>query len=622
MLNDSEIRLRSILETATEGIITIDEGGIISCFNSAAERLFGYDADEVIGKNVNLLMPSPHKGQHDRFLGSYLKTGDKKVIDIGREFVGRRKDGGTFPMQLSVGEFRINNHRYFTGIIRDISEEKRIQQSLVRSEAKMRAIFDTTVEGILTIDKQGTVKSLNPAAINMFGYDAEEVLGQNVKMLAPPPFRDEHDSYLMSYLKTGEKKIIGIGREVLGRRKDGTTFPMYLSVGEMWVGGQQYFTGVVRDLTEEKRAQQRGAEYGRILENSLNEIFVFEAESLRFIQVNKGARENLGYTSDELHSLTPLDLKPEFTREAFTKLIEPLRNGESEQIVFQTVHRRKDGTTYPVEVHLQLTLHDSKPTFVAIILDTTDRKDAELKLLQAERLAAIGEVVSGVAHESRNALQRIQSNVALAEMDADGNPELRDQLGKISRAADDLDSLLEEVRDYAAPIILDRRITCVARVWKSAWSNLAAMRHGRDVIMEENIANVATECDIDAFRMEQVFRNLFENSLGASSDPIVITVTCSIDQARGVLRIHVQDNGPGLNNEQRSNVFDAFYTTKKRGTGLGMAISKRIVETHGGNIFVGSAKSGAEFVIELPQFRNLPSQQTQLDSQPASNRTD
>lgn len=612
MANESDVKLRAILETAVEGIVTINELGIVSSFNPASERLFGYDEEEVIGENVSMLMPSPYQEQHDSYLAGYLESGLKNVIGIGRDVVGRRKDGSTFPMYLSVGEFRLNNQRYFTGIVRDKSDENRIQRSLEHSEAKMRAIFDTIIEGIVTIDKQGTIKSLNPAAVLMFGYEAEEIIGQNVNVLAPPPFRNEHDTYLSKYVQTGERKIIGVGREVIGQRKDGTTFPMYLSVGEMWIDGEQYFTGIVRDLTEEKRVQERETEIGRILDSSLDEIYIFDAESLRFIQVNKGARENNGYTLEEFRELSPLNLKTELTEAQLRKLLEPLRTGEQEQVVFETVHQRKDGSLYSVEIHLQLSYYDSHRAFVAIALDTTQRKATEKVLLQSERLAAIGEVVSGVAHESRNALQRIQANVEMAQIDAEGNDDVMYYLAKIENASNDLQLLLEEVRNYAAPLSLDRELASVASVWRSAWSNVASLRESRDVTLNEEICTPETKCDIDPFRMEQVFRNLFENSLAACPDPVQIEIGCYRIDGEDALRVHFRDNGPGLDPEQRANVFDAFYTTKKGGTGLGMAITKRILEAHGGSISVAAGACGAEFVIVLPQpFFSSPKPPTQ-----------
>ena len=141
-------------------------------------------------------------------------------------------------------------------IARDITDRKRSETALRDSEARHRAILETTVDGIITIDDRGIIESVNPATVRLFGYAAAEMIGSNVKMLMPSPDHERHDSYLANYLRTGERKIIGIGREVVGRRKDGTTFPMDLSISEVTVGGRRMFTGLVHDVTQRKQAEE------------------------------------------------------------------------------------------------------------------------------------------------------------------------------------------------------------------------------------------------------------------------------------------------------------------------------------------------------------------------------
>ncbi len=146
-LRESEARLRAIVETAVGGITTINERGIVESFNPACERLFGYTADEVIGRSVNVLMPSPHREEHDRYIADYLRTGQAKVIGIGRETLGRRKDGTTFPIHLAVGELRLGNRRLFIGTMHDISELKEAQEALEDLNAQLeRRVADRTAE--------------------------------------------------------------------------------------------------------------------------------------------------------------------------------------------------------------------------------------------------------------------------------------------------------------------------------------------------------------------------------------------------------------------------------------------------------------------------------------------
>jgi PAS domain S-box-containing protein len=249
-------RAAAILDAAVDGIITIDGDGLIESFNPAVERLFGYRAAEILGRNVRLLMPEPYRSEYDRYVGKYLTTGRARSIGIGREVMGLRKDGSTFAMELAVGKSRSGGRPLFAGIVRDISERNKSEQELRNSEAKTRAILETAVDGVITIDPQGMILTANPATERIFGYRIDEMVGHKVNMLMPDPYRSAHDSYLERYLTTGERRIIGIGREVHGQRKDGSVFPMELSVGEAMIGGARIFTGIVRDITKRKRTEE------------------------------------------------------------------------------------------------------------------------------------------------------------------------------------------------------------------------------------------------------------------------------------------------------------------------------------------------------------------------------
>jgi len=248
---------RAIVATAVDGIVVIDRNGAIRSVNNSTERLFGYTSEELIGRNVKILMPEPYAGEHDTYLANYLRTSRQKIIGIGREVVGRRRDGSVFPMDISVGEASDGDKPIFVGIIRDITDRKAAELAQRESELRLRSILDTVLDAIVVIDARGLIQSFSPAAERLFGYDSTEVVGRNVSVLMPTPYREVHDSYIERYLRTGERRIIGIGRIVSGCRKDGETFPMELQVGEFTFAGDRYFTGFVRDLTERQEAERR-----------------------------------------------------------------------------------------------------------------------------------------------------------------------------------------------------------------------------------------------------------------------------------------------------------------------------------------------------------------------------
>jgi signal transduction histidine kinase/FixJ family two-component response regulator len=241
---------------------------------------------------------------------------------------------------------------------------------------------------------------------------------------------------------------------------------------------------------------------------------------------------------------------------------------------------------------------------IGALIDITDRKRAQERALQTERLAAIGQMMTGLAHESGNALARSQACLEMLALEVPDRPEALDMIARIQKAQDHLRQLYDEVRGYAAPLKLQREPRDVSAVWRQAWNNLALLRKGRQAELHEETAGVDLHCPVDAFRLEQVFRNILENSLAACRDAVVITVRCSEASLFGqpALRVAVADNGPGLSPEQRERIFEPFFTTKTKGTGLGMAIAKRILEAHGGQIAVGShAGPGAEIVLTLPR---------------------
>lgn len=250
-------RLDAILDNSADGIIVIDARGNIEAFSRGAERLFGYPEREVLGRNVSLLTTSPHHENHDSYLRNYLTTGAARIIGIGREVQGRRRDGSVFPVHLSVSEMRMGGERKFSGMLHDLTGRTALTDRLNASEARWRAVIDSAVDGIIVIDAHGRIESFNPSAERLFGYTQQDVIGRNVDMLMPAPYREEHDTYMSRYLATGRAKIIGSGREVEGLRRDGTTFPLHLSVGEITRGSERKFTGIVHDLTARVAAERQ-----------------------------------------------------------------------------------------------------------------------------------------------------------------------------------------------------------------------------------------------------------------------------------------------------------------------------------------------------------------------------
>ncbi|CAN7791927.1 PAS domain S-box protein [Caballeronia sp. LjRoot34] len=247
-----------LLTSATEAMLIVDRDGHIVLANPPVERLFGYPRVELIGRPMELLMPERFRATHVTKRTDYVADPHSRPMGIGMELRGRRQNGDEFPIEVSLSPLRTDRGLSLVmATIHDITSRKDAEDALLESEARMRAIVDTAVDAIITIDETGLMERVNPRAERLFGYTSAEMIGKNISMLMPAPYHDMHDGYLARYRQTGEKKIIGVGREVVGLRKDGTTFPMDLAVAEMHLGQRRMFTGVVRDITERKSAEEQ-----------------------------------------------------------------------------------------------------------------------------------------------------------------------------------------------------------------------------------------------------------------------------------------------------------------------------------------------------------------------------
>ena len=241
-------------------------------------------------------------------------------------------------------------------------------------------LFRFATEGILIAGADGVILKANPALNKMFGY-ASGLEGITIETLIPDNLRDAHRDHRTGYQKSPKVRAMGQNIDLYGQRKDGTIFPVEVSLSPSKIEADQVVIAFVIDISERKKREQVELSMGRLFDQSLNEIYIFDYKDLRFLRVNHAAIGNLGYTMKELKKMTPVDIKPEFTSDAFETMIKPLREG-TPKVQFETLHQRKDGSSYPVEVHLQRTIYNMESAFIAIILDITERKIAENNLRQ------------------------------------------------------------------------------------------------------------------------------------------------------------------------------------------------------------------------------------------------
>jgi len=249
--------LAALVESSDDAIIAKDLSGRILSWNRGAERLYGYSASEMVGATLDVLIPPASPNE----LADILARISRGERIEHYETVRRTKDGRLVDVSLTVSPMFDREGRIVgaSAIARDVSDRKKTERQIRGDEELLRSIVESAVDGIVVINAKGEIQEFNNAAERFFGYARGEIIGRNVNALMPAPFDAEHDRYIARYLETGEAKIIGKGREVVARRKDGTTFPVHLSVGEMSVGGRRMFIGIMHDLTArvEMEAQLR-----------------------------------------------------------------------------------------------------------------------------------------------------------------------------------------------------------------------------------------------------------------------------------------------------------------------------------------------------------------------------
>lgn len=494
-----------------------------------------------------------------------------------------------------------------------------------RRTKTLEAIFEEAVDAIVTIDVKGTIESFNPATLDLFGYASDELLGQNINLLMPNPYRDAHDTYIKNYLDSGIRKIIGIGREVVGRRKDGSVFPIHLAVSEIKVGQSRLFAGVIRDLTEFKRLEQSQTTLGRIVEDSLNEVYLFDVQTLKFCQVNLGARKNLGYDLEELRGMTPMDIKPGFTEETFRSTIEPLLTGEQKRLQFETQHVRKDGTRYDVDVHLQLSKYHGEPALVAIILDVTERRraereiekhreamqaelerlvetrtaelhEAQAELVRSEKFSTLGKVAGGIAHEIRNPLNAVKTSAYYLLNAKNASPDkVKEHLERIDRQVTTIDSVVTALSDVAKLPAANLREVTLEPIVRNAVSSTGLPEN---IQVRYEFPDELPAVMVDSTQIVIAIKNVIRNARDAMPDGGTLKIV-AVD-AGNQIQVSFYDTGIGIDPALLDKILEPLFTTKARGMGLGLSITRAIAEKNQCTLQIESELGvGSNFTIGL-----------------------
>lgn len=373
-------------------------------------------------------------------------------------------------------------------------EIRHVVADLQAREAHLKSILDTVPDAMIVIDDHGIMQSFSSAAERQFGWTAAEVVGKNVSLLMPDPYRTAHDAYLNRYLETGERRIIGIGRVVVGERKDGSTFPMELSVGEMHSGRQRYFTGFIRDLTERQAAERR-------------------------------------------------------------------------------------------------------------------LQDVQGELVHVSRLTALGEMASALAHELNQPLTAasnfMKGCLVLLKRKPIDEARLADMISQGSDQALRAGQIIRRLRGFVSKGEADRRIESLPQVLEEAGALAMVGARERSVRLRYEIDPRVNLVLADKVQIQQVVLNLMRNAVEAMEDtPRKDLFVGARPVADDMVEVYVSDTGHGISDEAAQQLFQPFMTTKAHGMGIGLSISRTIIEAHGGRIWVEpNPEGGAIFRFTLPGVR-------------------
>jgi PAS domain S-box-containing protein len=569
-----------------------------------------------MGKHFSSFYTAEDKEQGKPGKGLEIAAAQGRCEDEGWRL---RKDGSKLWANVVITALRDEAGRLtgFAKITRDLTERKQLEEGRrKRSEALLAAVLDNVLDGVIGINDRGIIESFNAAAERDFGYKEAEVIGQNIKMLMPEPYHSELDGYLDNYLRSGKAKIIGIGRQVVARRKDGSTFPIDLAVSEFFLEGQRHFTGVVRDLTSLQQSEEHQARLIAVLEATPDFVGIADAK-LHPLFVNRAGRNMIGI--GEVEDLSRTHVSDYFTEEVGRFILNEVVPTSIKTGVWvgETALLTRSGSEIPVSM-VAIAHKDAagEVKFLSKIMrDLTDVKKLEEQVRQAQKMDAVGQLAGGVAHDFNNLLTIISgySDILLAMLPA--NDPKRSSLKAISEAGERAAGLTRQLLAFSRQTVLEPQVLDLNGVVKDAEKMLRRMI-GEDILLTTVLDPSIRRAKVDPGQMGQVLMNLAVNARDAMPQGGKLTIeTKNVELDEAYINTHVEvqagryvlltvsDTGNGMPPEIKARIFEPFFTTKGvgKGTGLGLSVVHGIVKQSNGNIGVYSEVGvGTTFKVYLP----------------------
>ncbi len=630
MLRESEEKYRTIIENIEDGYYEVDLPGNFTFFNDSVCRLFGYSRDEVMGMNDRQYTDHDHAKQLYRAFNKVYRTGEPTK---GFDWEIIRKDGTKRYIQASVSLIKNPSGQPtgFRGIVRDITERKQAEEALAESEEKFRAMTAAAADAITVMDNQGRIAYWNPAAERMFGYLPQEAIGKELhSVLAPRRYHEAFKKGFENFRETGQGPAINAILEFIATRNDGTEFPIEVSTSAIKLKGQWHAVGIIRDITERKRAEEALRESQQLLKKTFvslhDAVFIIDAETVKIMDCNPAASEMFGYAREEMVGQPTLFLHVD------SKALQEFRtymyaSVEEKGFLYLPEFRmkRKDGEFFSTE-HSVIPLEDDQGKrigWVSVVRDITERKRAEKKMAElqeqlrhSQRMEAVGRLGGGIAHDFNNLLTIIKGYAQLSLLDLKESDPLCGNIQEIQKAAQRATDLTRQLLAFSRRQILDLKVLDLNSLLKDLNKMLRRII-GEDVELVTLLPVDLGRVKIDPGQIEQVIFNLAVNARDAmpfGGKLLIETTNVELDKEYanahiGVVpgcyvKLSVSDTGIGMSQEVREKVFEPFFTTKDKGkgTGLGLSTVYGIVKQSGGNIWVYSEPGhGTTFKIYLPR---------------------
>lgn len=620
--SDWEKRYKTLLEFANDGIIMINKKGEIIEFSRKAEEILGYSADEVIGRKVDFMAPPEvRKAQREGFK-RVLKEGKPYSPRWIREIAWIRKSGDQVPLEISQFVIDTKEKEMMLGaFIRDITERKRTEEALKESEERYRSVVQTASDAIISADEQGNIVFWNKAAEIIFGYSADEIVGKSFTIIMPRRDWKRNIDGIREAVTTGKSRVLGKIVEGAMKRKDGSEFTAETSRAMRKTKKGVNFTAIVRDITDRKQMEeslQKEREFSRMIIETADVLIVTLDLDRKVVFFNKKAEEITGYSRSEIMGKDLFEIFfPGGDRTEFSKRIKKLM--EAKKVSPIDVHICNRNGEERIISHRSTLLKDAEGKLLGMLgigLDVTDIRKMQEKLLQTEKLRALGELSGGMAHDFNNMLAAILGRAQLLMMNLESFsgterrkifPLLKKGLQVIERAASDGAETVRRVQEFSriraddkefVTLDLNGVVNHALDFTRTRWKNEAELK-GISFRIKKELSPLPPIMGKPS-ELREVLTNLINNALDAMPQGGKIGIETFKENKWVCLKI--EDTGVGVPPHILENIFDPFYTTKgPKATGLGMSVSYGIITRHRGTISVDSIEDkGTTFTIKIP----------------------